>query len=132
MRHLNQTKIFVSAETADATAQENALATFTLESRLTEQGFTFRHVNGCFDGRNEATFCVFATPGAILEALDTLVQEARSFGQDSVLVVHGDNAAELVECNTECSAILGTFQEVNTPEVGEDYTRADGKFYVVR
>jgi hypothetical protein len=47
------------------------------------------------------------------------------------LVVHGDDTAELIEINTDDTAILGTFGPGN-PEPGEDYSEVDGQKYVVR
>jgi hypothetical protein len=47
--------------------------------------------------------------------------------------VHGDDAAEICECDTDCSAIIGTFQRIaGEPEIGEDYSLIDETFYVVR
>lgn len=134
MRNINPTKVFISAEQAELSAVENAYRTTDLAAALENRGYSFRYVEGWFNGTPETTFCVFCTPGAILETIDELVALGARFGQASVLVVHGDNAAELVECFTSCSAVVGRFQEVDAASVeeGEDFTFADDKYYVVR
>ena len=132
MRNINKTKIFISAEVAGRNPVANEHATTDLHCCLENLDLAFRYVEGVYNGTNETAFCVFATPGAILETIDQLVNLGRRFSQESVLVVHGDNAAELCETRTQCSAIIGTFQEVAKPEPGEDCTIADGKYYVVR
>lgn len=132
MRQINPTKIFISAERFDCSDTENEHRTTDLHGSLENRGYSFRYVAGNFNGKAETSFCVFANPGEILDTIDALVAIGCRFGQDSVLVVHGDNTAELVECFTSCSATIGTFQEVERPEAGEDYTVADAKYYVVR
>lgn len=132
MRTINPTKVFISAERFDCSDTENEHRTTDLHGSLENRGYSFRYVAGHFNGKAETSFCVFCKPGAILETIDELVAVGARFGQDSVLVVHGDNAAELVECYTTCSALIGRFQEVDRPEPGEDYTVADSKYYVVR
>ena len=132
MRQLNPTKIFLSAYETTNSQDSNEHATTDLHCALDAAGLTFRYVDDVFNGIPETTFCVFATPGQILETIEACIALGRVFGQDSVLVVHGDNAAELCECSTDCSAIIGTFQQVAAPASGEDCTIADGKFYVVR
>jgi len=132
MRQINQTKIFVSAERHDETETENQHRSTDQHAKLENAGYSFRYVDGCYSAAFETAFCVFATPGQILDTIDDVVTLAREFQQDTVLVVHGENAAELVEVNTTCSAITGTFQTVEHPEPGQDCTIADGIYYVVR
>jgi hypothetical protein len=144
MRHFKQTKIFVSAHRATNTAKQNAIADAELACDLAlidgvevfrdiVGGYTYRDAHGEQRHTTEAAYVCFLRPGSILEAIDEVTELARQYRQDTVLVVHGDDAAEIVECNTDCSAIIGTFQRIaGEPEIGEDYSKIDGVFYVVR
>lgn len=134
MRNIKPTKIFFSAEREDRSAVDNAmcaLAAFDLAKEC-ENFDSVRECEGRFNGQPETTVIAFARPGCILEAIDSALEIARKFRQDSILVVHGDDAAELVECDTECSAIIGTFQRTQRIEPGEDFSIIDGNTYVVR
>lgn len=146
MRHLKPTKIFVSAARPNNSAAQNATAHNELGCDLAlidgvesfrdvVGGYTYTDAEGTRRHTTEASFLVFIRPGCIIETLEAVRDTARNYRQDSILVVHGDDAAEVVECNTECSAILGTFQALpagHEPNIGEDYTLADETFYVVR
>jgi hypothetical protein len=99
---------------------------------LSEHVDGFREVDGVYAGRSETSFLVWLKPGHILEGIDELTALGSEFNQSTVLVVHCDNAAELVECDTECSAIIGTFQRVEDVTPGEDCSIVDGAVYVVR
>ena len=142
MRNTKRTKVFISAEKPGAcTPAENARRTSDLACDLTlEQGIE-RFVQVAFGtwyesgSEREIRYCAWLRPGSIVEGIDSLRELAKEYEQDSILVVHGDDAAELVECNTEHSAIIGRFQALELgdgPESGEDYTFAGGRFYVVR
>jgi len=137
MRNLKSTKVFISAARPNQTLTETALAHDGLRIALESSSHleAVREVAGCFDGNLEPAFCVFVRPGHILEAIDACVIFASAWDQESVLVVHGDDAAELCETETDCSAIIGTFTRLPDgvkPEPGEDYTLADSIYYVVR
>ncbi len=137
MRNVKPTKVFISAARPNQTLAETAEAHESLRIMLesTSHVESVRQVAGCFDGNLEPAFCAFLFPGRILEGIDACTAFGSVLNQDSILVVHGDDAAELVECHTDCSAIIGRFQalpEGEKPEPGEDYTLADGRYYVVR
>ncbi len=134
MRHINATKVFISAARPNQTLEETALAHDSLRIMLESSSHVsgFRQVAGCFNGELEPAFCAWLNFGHILEGIDALTAFGAVLEQDSILVVHGDGAAELVECQTDCSAILGRFVEVDKPEDGEDYTLADNRYFVVR
>ena len=137
MRNIKPTKVFISAarDILSATVNESRSSELACELALLDEVSSFREVVGCYDGTHEPAFCVFLKPGCILEGVDRLVELAAAWDQYSILVVHGDDAAELCEVGTECSAILGRFQVLpdgEAPTPGEDYTFVDGRYYVVR
>jgi len=134
MRHIKATKIFFSAERPERTVVDNAMCTLAAfdDAERCEHFDTVRECDGIFDERPESAIIAFARPGHILEAIDYARDLAGRYNQDSILVVHGDDAAELVECETECSAIIGTFQRVAERGHGEDCSIIDGDVYVVR
>lgn len=133
MRNLKPTKAVLSAYSVERSPNQNKLATCELACDLAAADYVdaYREVTGRFDGFDEESFVCWLRPGSILEGLDEIVSLARSYQQNTVLVIHGDDAAELVETETDCSAILGTFQAA-VPKPGEDYTLVDSTFYVVR
>ena len=135
MRHINATKVFISAYRPELTPEQATQRTFRLVQAIEalDEVVGFRRVTGFFDGNFETSVIAFLQVGSILDGIDKLRDLARRFEQDSILVVHGDNAAELVECHTDSSAIIGRFQVAEDgPEPGEDYTLADSTYYVVR
>ena len=134
MRQIHTTKVFVSAERREHTLAHNSTQTCELscDLALLDGVEAFREVNSRFGGYHETAFCCFLRPGSILETIDEIRELAGNYSQDSILVVHGDNAAELVEVDTEASAIIGRFQTTDTLHVGEDYPECDGVYYVVR
>lgn len=135
MRNIKPTKVIISAYSKERTAAQNERAENTLVADLTlvDAVESFRDVTGRYDGHFEASQLCFLRPGSIQEGIDELTDLAAEYHQDCILVIHGDDAAEIVGTYANRSGkIIGTFQRVDAPNEGEDYTEADGNFYVVR
>lgn len=135
MRNVKPTKVIISAYRHGASGAANRAFFADLLSDLTlvEEISGFREVEGRFDGYHEHSVFCWIRPGQILEGIDALTDLAREYCQSAVLVIHGDDAAELVETDGRGrTAIVGRFQAVEAPLPGEDYTKADSTFYVVR
>ena len=144
MRNIKSTKVFISAQRATNTPEQNAVSDAELGCDLTlidgvecfrsiVGGYSYRDCHGEQRQERENAYVCFLRPGGILEAIEALTELAASYGQDTLLVVHGDDAAEVIECGTTCSAIIGTFQPIpGEPDPGEDFSLVDSTYYVVR
>jgi len=135
MRNINATKVIISAYSKDNSAATNERAENELccDLSLVDSVEHVRDVEGRYQGHEECSQLCFLRPGSIQEGIDALTDLAAHYKQSSILVVHGDNAAELVGTyNNRSGTIIGTFRAVDAPLPGEDYTKADGLFYVVR
>ena len=124
MRHLNPTKFFISAERPDLDPVVARVRTARLESELRAAGFDLKPVVGCYARLREASFCVWTRGDANID-LQYLLSVAADFQQDTLLQVHGDNAAELHTVATPGeSELLGTFRQAreHEPADGESYT----------
>ena len=142
MRAQKPEKVFISAYRKERTPKENQTAHDELACDLALiEGCTFRELEGVYEGQHEACYVVFPNRVAFTNARggsdieEHFLDLGALYGQDTILWVHGDDAAELMECRRpRGSAFIGTFQRVNEPEPHEDYTYddLDGSHYVVR
>jgi hypothetical protein len=128
------TKVIVSAALPELSPKENSRRTSELvcDLSLLEGVEHIREAMGFSDGFHAPCAVCWLNPGFILETTDAIRDAAKGYSQERILVVHSDDAVELVEVDTECSAILGTFTAVRKPRFGEDHTMIDGRFWVAR
>ena len=143
MRGLKRVKVFISAAQWAATAEANAAAHTELGKRLEDfPGVAGAlPIHGRFNGTYEESYVAFLQPGDIPETISELVCLADEFEQTYVLVVWGDDAAELVNVDDELhgldsDGILGTFTalpEGVEPGPYENYSTFDRtRYFVVR
>jgi hypothetical protein len=134
MRNMKATKVILTAYREGTPEHVNMASADNLFSDLTlvDSVVGFRAVEGRYNGNAEESIFCWLRPGDILDGIEELCALAREYSQDAILVIHGDDAAELVETHGTCSAIIGTFQAVDAPLPGEDFTKADSTYYVVR
>lgn len=131
MRANKTTKVFISAERPEVTKAGNERATSELACDLAGEGYDFREVLGCMDGIDETAFCVFVDDPD--DTLETLRDIGRTYAQDTVLVVHGDDAAEYLDCHDPArDVIMGCLVPVERPHGFEDWHYVDGCYWVVR
>lgn len=128
MRNINPTKVILSAYSKERSKAQNERADSELiaDLMLLESVESFRDVEGRYGGHKKCSHICFLRPGSIQEGIDELTNLAAEYLQSNILVIHGDNAAEVD------GKIVGTFQAVTKPKRGEDFTKYDGIFYVVR
>ncbi len=134
MRNIKATKVIVSAYVSAGSLARNERETAELSGdlALVDAISAFREVTGFFDGFGETSFVCFLVPGSITEGLREVSKLAQRYQQNSILVIHGDDAAEYVEAGETDGHLIGSWQAANAPYPGEDWSLIDGTYYVVR
>lgn len=132
MRHLNPKKILVSAHVDNPGRLSNLVRHADATCDLALVGCDFREVHGCYKGVPE--LAVVTWPESPLHERQIL-ELARSWNQESVLVVHPDNACELVYLQEQEHApqFIGTWQEVSAEEAADldayTYDPESGRYF---
>lgn len=114
--------VIISAHLEHRTKKQNDRATLSLLVDLQECGYASKLVDGCYKGVREQSFVVPSTD------VSGLLELARQYGQESILVVGSDRLVELD------ASIIGRW--VNAPEAvalrADGWTReADGTYWIV-
>lgn len=124
--------IFLSAELSTLDSAENVRRTAILAGHLAVKGYAFRQLQGVYKGSKERSFAVEVSPKEVQSILDL----AKSFTQESVLIVDEKNAASLLFIETKVKSKLGKFK-IASKEVAEkmenySYDSSTGKYFVVQ
>lgn len=130
MRNLVNKMIFLSAERAD-TQNTNYMRTRDLEYGIKASGMDYVKVSGVYKGTNEASFGVVVKSR---EDEEILLNFARTFSQESVLIRHTDGTAELqfIESN-EIVCLPGRFRNISKQEAEllDAYTFDGSRYWAV-
>ena len=121
--------VFISAELLDSNF--NSVRTTLLRNLLTEFGFEFKSVDGCYMGTEEKSFLVKAYADEP-ESINILTKLAKGFGQESILIVE-DDFAYLKYMSDGQNLELGELTNVNPKRIEElkNYSIIDNKVYTI-
>ena len=112
--------VFISAENSSDTVQTNRAMTERLKDNLMQMGLEFQEMIGVYKGLLERSFMVI--PKRDLE-IDGLKAIARTYEQESILIVSRDRRARLCYVATDTSEYLpGEFKRVYTSQGLDSYT----------
>jgi len=124
--------IFLSAELSTLDSAENARRSAILSGHLAMKGYNFRQLLGVYKGTKERSFAVEVTP----KEVNDLLTVAKSFTQESVLIVDEKNYASLLYIATKAKQKVGKFK-IASKEVAEklenySFDESTGKYFVVQ
>ena len=135
MAHVHPTKVILTSYSPERGASCNERCEDELVADLTvvDAVESFQDVQGRYNGHFGCSQLCTLRPGSILDGIDALCELARFYKQSTILVIHGDNAAELVSTSPNgTGAIIGTFQQVDDLRYNEDFTKVGNLYFVVR
>jgi hypothetical protein len=119
--------LILSAERPDWLRDSNKVRTDTLRGQLEARELAFREVEGCYDGKCEASFLVLAPTAELGKEYRLVLQLARRYGQEAVLLVDANRMAHLVRIhgNHEHVELLGHWEQIDSESVHleQAYTR---------
>lgn len=133
MRALEPTKIIISAYRGKSVAHDRR-SHADLSADLALLGVHFKEVEGRYLGAYEQSFVCWPESADHESGILAL---AVCYGQDCVLVVHGDRTAELVFANG-ARQVIGEFHEATEAQALANhlgsYTHdpSDGRYFMVR
>jgi hypothetical protein len=124
--------IFLSAELSTLDSAENARRSAILSGHLAMKGYNFRPLLGVYKGYKERSFAVEVNTKELVD----LLAVAKSFTQESILLVDEKNVANLVFIATKKKMKLGKFKIASKEfaEKQENYSfdASTGKYFVVQ
>lgn len=87
---------------------DNVMCHIAAYDELVRNGVPFKEVSGMYKNESELSFIVFGD-----KAVQTGMVIAKSFNQESVLLLDQDRNATLIDCKTDTSTPLGRFKAVH-------------------
>lgn len=131
--------IILSAERAELDADENFYRSSDLQNRLEAMRLLgdiagFARALGVWKGKYEESFVVTYDPCKNPLAASQLVNLARSYRQDGILMADADRNAQLVPvCDPACTGALGKLRQAYPGEpLPDGYTKLNGVPYVCK
>ena len=121
-------QVFISAEDYENSDRENQFSTLDMHERLIRL-FGAKNVTlgyGSFEGEIERTFRVKTNK------VSYLLNLARTFNQDCILVVDDEKNALLYGTNFETPVRVGTFEKVESIADYHSWTHMPDGFYVAQ
>lgn len=127
MSKLKTPFLILSAERADWLRDANKGRTDMLREQLGARELKFREVEGCYNGKCETSFLIVAPRGELGPEYRLVLQLARRYGQEAVLLVDANRAAHLVQLhgNHEHIHHIGRWEQIDSEQVHLElaYTR---------
>lgn len=124
--------IFLSAELSTLDRAENVRRTAILSGHLIMKGYNFRPLTGYYKGQKEQSFAVEVNGKELVE----LINLAKNFTQESVLIVDEKNGASLAFLSTNKKMKIGKFKiasrEVAEKQDNYSFDPSTGRYYVVQ
>ena len=105
-----------------------------LANDLDKLEFDFAPCSGSYKGELEESFIVFDSDTSQLDTRELVIDVAKSFGQESILIVDSKQNAKLYYVASGASVIVGKFTAVSDSEAlsREAYTLFNDQYYVTR
>ena len=117
----------LSAELASRTPEDNKAATEELAQSFAQSGVPYILGQGRYKATNETCFLVPA------EFVSNVVEAARRYRQESVLLVRSDRTAALLFLQGSGVSTIGSWTETDPSiaQAQDAYTLVDGKYYTI-
>jgi hypothetical protein len=124
--------IFLSAELSTLDSAENVRRSTILAGHLAMKGYNFRPLTGVYKGTKERSFAVEVNGKELID----LLAVAKSFTQESVLIVDEKNVASLLFIETKVKSKIGKFK-IASKEIAEkndnySFDASTGRYFVVQ
>lgn len=116
--------VLLALNTGDGVARELRL----IRDALCSDTHMVKVANGCYKGQRETSYLVqIETQCDYLK----LMQLARDFNQESIMLVDNERQAQLMYCDNEAVEPLGRWKEVmNGAPAPDSFTEIDGRVFV--
>jgi hypothetical protein len=124
--------IFLSAELSTLDSAENVRRSTILSGHLAMKGYNFKPLTGVYKGTKERSFAVEVNSKELID----LLAVAKSFNQESILIVDEKNVANLVFIETKKKMKIGKFKltsrELAEKQENYSFDPSTGRYYVVQ